>query len=40
MLGELTVCAQVHERELDKVVGSRDRAAFMRALRRIMAEVG
>ena len=39
MLERLTECAERHERNLERVVGKRDRAAFMRALRAIMAEM-
>lgn len=39
MLQRLTECAERHERNLERVVGKRDRAAFMRALRAIMAEM-
>ena len=39
MLQRLTECAERHERNLERVVGKRDRAALMRALRAIMAEL-
>lgn len=40
MLRRLTECAERHEANLERVVGKRDRAAFMRALRKLMAELG
>jgi DNA-binding MarR family transcriptional regulator len=36
MLGELTACAVAHDRDLDSIVGVRDRARFLRGLRRIV----
>jgi DNA-binding MarR family transcriptional regulator len=36
MLGELTACAVAHDRDLDAIVGTRDRARFLRGLRRIV----
>ena len=40
MLRRLTQCAARHERNLDRVVGARDRAKLLRLLRKIMAELG
>lgn len=40
MLRDLTACAALHERDLDAIVGPRERAQFLRALRRIMTELG
>jgi len=40
MLQRLTECAERHEANLERVVGARDRPAFMRALRAIMAKMG
>jgi len=40
LLGQLTDCAQRHERDLDRVVGPRDRARFLAILRKITAELG
>jgi DNA-binding MarR family transcriptional regulator len=39
MLAELTECATRHDRNLDRIVGPRDRAAFLRILRKIVAEL-
>jgi DNA-binding MarR family transcriptional regulator len=39
VLRQLTACARRHERKLDAIVGVRDRAAFLRTLRRIAAEI-
>jgi DNA-binding MarR family transcriptional regulator len=36
MLGDLTACAVAHDRDLDAIVGARDRARFLRGLRRIV----
>lgn len=35
LLDQLTECAKRHERNLDRVVGARDRARFLRILRKI-----
>src|SRR5689334_18992365 len=40
LLAQLTRCARVHERKLDHVIGPRDQKSFLRALKRIAAEVG
>jgi DNA-binding MarR family transcriptional regulator len=34
-LGKLNVCAREHEKNLDRIIGTRDRANFLRVLRRI-----
>jgi DNA-binding MarR family transcriptional regulator len=39
MLRRLTECAARHERNLDRVIGARDRARFLATLRRIMADL-
>jgi DNA-binding MarR family transcriptional regulator len=39
-LQRLNECAARHERKLDRVVGARDRARFLRLLRKIMSELG
>ena len=39
MLAKLTECATRHDRNLDRIVGFRDRAAFLRILRKIVAEL-
>ena len=39
-LRDLTQCAKRHEDHLDRIVGPRDRARFLRVLRRIAAELG
>jgi DNA-binding MarR family transcriptional regulator len=39
MLRELTACAERHEADLDRIVGARDRAKFLRILRRLMREL-
>ena len=40
MLQRLNECAARHERNLDRVIGARDRARFLRILRKIMLELG
>ncbi len=40
ILRELTACAVAHERELDAIVGPRERTQFLRALRRISEQLG
>jgi DNA-binding MarR family transcriptional regulator len=40
LLQRLTQCAARHERNLDRIVGPRDRARFLRTLRKLMAELG
>lgn len=40
MLRELTACAVAHERELDAIVGPRERTQFLRALQRISEKLG
>lgn len=39
MLRRLTVCAERHDRNLDRIVGKRDRAQFLRVLRKLVAEL-
>jgi len=39
MLQRLTACAERHERALDRVIGRRERARFLAALRRVTAEL-
>jgi hypothetical protein len=36
----LTHCARRHERNLDKVIGERDRKRFLQILKKIAAEIG
>jgi DNA-binding MarR family transcriptional regulator len=40
LLGELTRCARVHERNLDRIIGAKEQKAFVRALKRIIAQAG
>ena len=40
LLRRLTECAKRHEDNLDRVIGARDRARFLRILRKVMAELG
>lgn len=40
MLRDLTDCARRHEEDLDAIVGPRDRAQFLRILRKIADELG
>jgi DNA-binding MarR family transcriptional regulator len=40
MLRRLTACAERHERELDRVIGARDRAKFLSLLKKIRSELG
>ena len=35
MLGKLNACAREHEKNLDRIIGARDRANFLRVLKRI-----
>jgi DNA-binding MarR family transcriptional regulator len=39
MLRQFTALARAHERNLDRIIGPRDRARFLRILRRIAAEI-
>jgi DNA-binding MarR family transcriptional regulator len=39
VLAQLTACAREHERRLDAVIGARERAAFLRTLRRLAAQM-
>lgn len=39
MLEQLTECARRHDRNLDRIIGPRDRAAFLKILRKISAEL-
>lgn len=40
VLSMLTQCARRHERNLDRVIGERDRKRFIRILKKIAAEIG
>jgi DNA-binding MarR family transcriptional regulator len=40
MLGRLTECAARHDRNLDRIVGARDKPRLLRLLRKIMSELG
>ncbi len=40
LLTELTRCAREHERKLDRIIGMNGQRAFVRALKRIIAEAG
>jgi DNA-binding MarR family transcriptional regulator len=37
MLRRLTACAERHERQLDRIIGRRERGRFLATLRRVMA---
>ena len=39
MLDELTECARRHDRNLERIIGPRDRATFLKILRRIATEL-
>ncbi len=39
-LARLTECARQHERHLERLIGARDRALFLRLLQRIAGEIG
>ena len=39
MLQRLTECAERHERNLDRVIGRRERGQFLRILKRVIAEL-
>lgn len=40
MLARLTECAERHERNLDRIIGPRERERFVRILRKLAAELG
>lgn len=40
LLDQLTACAREHERELDAVIGARERAQFLRTLRKLAQQMG
>jgi DNA-binding MarR family transcriptional regulator len=40
LLDELTACARMHERNLDKIIGVKDQKNFVRVLQRIIAAMG
>jgi DNA-binding MarR family transcriptional regulator len=40
LLDDLTECARVHERSLDRIIGARGQKSFVRVLKRIIAELG
>jgi DNA-binding MarR family transcriptional regulator len=40
LLHQLTACARGHEDKLDLILGARDRAQFLRILRKVAAEIG
>ncbi len=39
MLKELTACAERHDRNLDRIIGPRDKATFLKVLRKLIAEL-
>ncbi len=40
MLDQLTACAKRHDDNLDRVIGSKDRAKFLKILQKIATEIG
>jgi len=40
LLAELTRCAREHEKKLDCIIGAKEQKGFVRALKRIIAELG
>jgi DNA-binding MarR family transcriptional regulator len=40
LLDELTRCARAHERNLDRVIGVRERDGFVRVLKKLIVELG
>jgi DNA-binding MarR family transcriptional regulator len=40
MLDQLLVCAKRHDDNLDRIIGSKDRAKFIKILQKIAAEIG
>jgi DNA-binding MarR family transcriptional regulator len=40
MLKELTACAERHDRNLDRIIGPRDRGQFLATLRKLIADLG
>jgi hypothetical protein len=39
MLTDLTRCARRHERNLDRIIGPRDRQRFLKLLKKIAAQI-
>ncbi len=39
LLDELTVCAERHDRNLDRIIGPRDRARFLKILKKLIAKL-
>ena len=40
LLGQLVRCARAHERNLDRIIGTREQKTFVRVLKRIIAGLG
>lgn len=40
MLDQLTACAKRHDDNLDRIIGAKDRAKFLKTLQKIAAEIG
>ncbi len=40
VLAELTRCARAHEKSLDRIIGAREQKMFLRALKRIIVQLG
>jgi len=40
MLDQLTACAKRHDDNLDRIIGAKDRAKFLKILQKISAEIG
>jgi DNA-binding MarR family transcriptional regulator len=40
LLAELTRCAREHEKKLDRIIGAKEQKAFVRVLKRIIAQAG
>jgi DNA-binding MarR family transcriptional regulator len=39
LLQELTACADRHDRNLDRIIGPRDRAKFLKTLKKLVAKL-
>src|SRR5690606_39540319 len=39
LLQELTACAEQHDRHLDRIIGPRDRARFLKTLKKLIAKL-
>jgi hypothetical protein len=40
LLAQLTQCARMNERKLDRIIGAQERQGFVRVSKRVVAEMG